>query len=154
MPDYDSMRLGQLRQRIADGDNEAEAFVEERFAPIREQFDSILKPFASRAAAQRPLPAFDFMAEHREQMAELERFAEETAQRRAEEHEAAVAREQAMVEGISALRVIAEQSAERELDADARERRADEREHKLFVLTIVSSVASVVAAAAAIITVL
>jgi len=173
------MRFGELRQRIADGDDDAAAYLTERFKPVNEKLKKLLVPLAPldkkrlgkafgplgsfdnsklmkslapSPVSRPPLPhALNRRSEPIARLKELDRALDETNRRKVEERRAAIKRERAMVDGIAALREFAEQSAGREIDADARERRADERQRRMFWIGIASSIGTVIAAVAAVI---
>lgn len=143
------MKFGQLRQRINAGDEDAAAYLADRFKPLQESFARIAAPFKDFNP-----PTFEVLddeAEHRERMAELSRTKEENARRVAAERAAAVERERAMVEGIAAMREIMEASVGREIDADARGRLAGARERRMFWFTAASCATGVIAMVVAIV---
>lgn len=127
------MKLGQLRQRINDGDKDAAAYVEEKFEPIQEAF--------SRAAE---LAHFDppmFSVDLAPPMPDLDLSGVYEAKA------AAVAREQAMIDGLRELRDLAEEGALREINSEARERR-------MFWLTVASVAFGAIAAVTAVVVVI
>lgn len=150
--DYGKMQLGQLRQRIEAGDEEAAAFVADRMRPIQQAFKEAVAPLANlkfNAPAWQPpkIEIPDFESQSRENA----RILDEVARRRAREKRAAVEREQAIRDGIERLKALAEQSAAREIDSEARERRAEDRERRMFKIAFASAAFGAIGAVAAII---
>jgi hypothetical protein len=146
--DYGKLKLGQLRERINAGDDEAAAYVAKKFEPLQEQFKRMTRPLANikPESLNFELPAIEAI-----DTSEMTRQMQEIGRQRAADRRAAIAREQAMVEGIATLKVFAEDSARREIDADARARVAEGRERRMFHIGITSCIFTAVATVAAIV---
>jgi len=154
VPDYSNMPSAAVRRRAAAGDKGAQDALSGSQGQLRTFADGLAEltrnPFAEMAARD---------AEHRNPLADVSRQIGEAKRMK---ERAAVAREEAMIEELSAMRVAIQRSDEREAKAveradaaEVREReariRSDRRESFLVKVSVFSAIGGAVGAIAAVV---